>query len=119
MRGMATTVAIIGTVLWGSGLPMCVSLLARAAEPCAMHQHDQNGHTAHSVQVVAGDADACHSGDGTTGCATDGTCPTGGTAAPAARAGLSAPRLAPNKTPLSDPTYLSFLSPPLSPPPQV
>lgn len=112
-------ITILAATLTGSGLPMCVSLLARAAEPCVMHEHDQNAHTADAVRVAAGHADdACHSGDGNLGCATGGTCPTGGTAAPAAHARLSAPRVALDKTPMIYQAYPSFLSPPLSPPPQ-
>lgn len=117
---MVAAITVVATVLSGSGLPMCVSLLARAAEPCATHQHEQAGHAAHGAPVAASHADdACHSGDGNMGCATDGACPTGGTAAPVAHVGLSTPRAALDTTPVIDQTYPSFLSPPLSPPPQV
>lgn len=120
MNRTTTILAILATVLSGSGLPMCVSLLARAVEPCAMHQHEQAGHAAHGAQVAASHADdSCHPGDGNTGCATGGACPTGGTAAPVAHAGLSTPRAALDSTPVLDQPYPSFLSPPLSPPPQV
>jgi hypothetical protein len=122
---MARAVALILAVTVaasGSGLPMCVSLLARAAEPCAMHQHQRGGHDAHGAQVTpAHDMDdACHSGDGDIGCATGGSCPTGGTAGPlVAEAVLATFGPAPAVTPAIEQAYLSFLSPPLSPPPQV
>jgi len=113
--------AILAVATSGSGLPMCLSLLARAAEPCAMHQHEPGGHHPHGARVAPahGMDDACHTGDGDIGCATGGSCPTGGTAAPFAAAAV---------LPTSDPTrlviptiqraHLSFLSPPLPPPPQ-
>lgn len=116
----AAAITVVAAVLSGSGLPMCMSLLARAAEPCAMHQHELAGHAAHGARVAASHAgDACHAGDGNTGCATGGACPTGGTAAPVAHAGLGTPRVALGTTPVIDQTYPSFLAPPLSPPPQV
>jgi len=116
--GTALTVA-----LSGSGLPMCASLLAQAAEPCAMHEH-ASGHAGHgplAPQVVAGHAadDACHGRDGDLGCATGGTCPAGGVAAPFAAAPLvTTGGLAPDVPPSPDATYHSFLSPPAPPPPQ-
>jgi hypothetical protein len=100
---------------------MCVSLLARAAEPCAMHQHQRGGHDAHGAQVApAHDMDgACHSGAGVIGCATGGSCPTGGNAAPLAAAAIL-PTSGPTRlvTPAIEEAHVSFLSPPLPPPPQ-
>jgi hypothetical protein len=107
----------------GSGLPMCVSLLATAA-PCTMHQHERGSHDAHGAQLVPGgghDMDgACHSGDGDIGCATGGTCPTGATAAPlAVRPVLSASGLGADAASTIDPAPHSFSSAPPPRPPRV
>ena len=120
---MARIVALILAVVVaasGSGLPMCVTLLARAAEPCPMHEHSQGGGTHHAVQVVAGHpiGDPCHS-DADLGCATGGNCPTGGTAAQlGAQPPLSSNRLARAEASVIDGALHSFLSPPAPPPPQ-
>jgi len=118
VKRSAALAAALAVVLSGSGLPMCVSLLARAAEPCPMHQHQRGGPGA---EIVAGhDMDGgCHSDAGDVGCATGGTCPTGGAAAPvAAEAVLATSRPTRAVTPELDQAHLSFVSPPLPPPPQ-
>jgi hypothetical protein len=124
-RAVALTLALT-VAASGSGLPMCASLLAQVAEPCAMHEH-ASGHAGHGPlapnppQVVAGHAadDACHGRDGDLGCAAGGTCPAGGVAAPFATAPVvTRGGLAPDVTPAPDATYDSFLSPPAPPPPQ-
>src|SRR5947208_7617879 len=67
----------------GSGLPMCVSLLAQAAAPCDMHSGHKGAatheHAAHLVALVAqSSGQACHQDDATgLGCAAGSTCPTG------------------------------------------
>lgn len=112
--------AILATAFSGSGLPMCISLVAHAAQPCAMREHASE-HAGHGPQVVAGHAqdDACHGQDGDLGCATGGSCPTGGTPAPlAAEAVLATSGPVYVVTPAVAGTHLSFLSPPLPPPPQ-
>jgi hypothetical protein len=96
---------------------MCVSLLARAAQPCAMHQHERGG----AAQVMAGHeaGDTCH-GEADLGCASGGTCPTSGTAAPlAAQPALLATALGRDATFTLDPTPHSFSAAPGTPPPQV
>src|SRR6266540_5272265 len=71
----------------GSGLPMCISLLAQAAAPCDMHS-SHNGaamhqHAAqHGALVTQASGQACHQ-DAGLGCAAGTTCPTGGPATPA------------------------------------
>src|SRR5437763_9917041 len=66
----------------GSGLPMCVSLLAQAAAPCDMHS-DHSGapthtHAAHLGALVAQPSgQACHQDASGLGCAAGSTCPTG------------------------------------------
>ncbi len=108
--------AILTVAASGSGLPMCVSLLARASAPCAMHEHQRGG----GAQLVVGHAmsNACHD-DADVGCASGGTCPTSGTAAPlAARPALSAPVLVHGAALPIDRTPHSFFSAPLPPPPQ-
>jgi hypothetical protein len=109
--------AILTVAASGSGIPMCVSLLARAAEPCAMHQHKSG----HGAAVIAGHdvGDACHN-DAEPGCVSGGTCPAGGSAASlAAQPVLSAPAFAADAAFTIDPTPHSFFSAPLPPPPQV
>jgi len=109
--------AILTVAASGSGLPMCVSLLARAAEPCPMHQH---GDGSQATQIVAEHTmgDACHS-DGDVGCATGGSCPTGGNAtAIASEPVLATSGATVGVTPLIERAHLTFLSPPLPPPPQ-
>lgn len=105
----------------GSGLPMCANLLARAVEACTMHQHERGSHDGHGGQVVPGHGmdDACHSGDGDVGCATGGSCSTGGAAAPrTAEAMLATSTPVHAVTPTIEAAHLSFLSAPPPPPPQ-
>ena len=119
-RRSLAALTILTVAASGSGLPMCVSLLARAAQPCAMHQHERGGHV-HGAQVAPGhDMDgACHSGDSAFGCATGGSCPTGGTAAPlVAEAVPSTSGPTHTATPPMARAHHSFLSPPAPPPPQ-
>ena len=85
VRTIAAAVALVAAVQ-GSGVPMCASLLAEAATPCAMHstsvEHAHDPATAILVAVPAGHG-TCHVDAGALGCAAGGACPTGGIAAPA------------------------------------
>src|SRR5881296_3351611 len=72
----------------GSGLPMCVSLLAQAAAPCDMHSgHNaaaMHEHAAHLTALVASASGrACHQDAGGLGCSAGSRCPTGSAATPA------------------------------------
>jgi hypothetical protein len=114
----------LAVVTAGSGLPMCVSLLAQAAAPCDMHS-GHNGaatheHAAHLAALVAqSSGQMCHQDAAGLGCAAGSTCPTGSPATAvwanvalglraASRPGVLGP----------DTTFVSYLAPPLSPPPQ-
>ena len=108
----------------GSGLPMCVSLLAQAAAPCDMHS-GHNGaatheHAAHLAAVVAqSSGQMCHQDAAGLGCAAGSTCPTGGPATLAwakVSVGLRAASLTGVLGP--DSAFASYFAPPLSPPPQ-
>lgn len=101
---------------------MCVSLLAEAAAPCAMHM--PSTHQMHDVGVatlVAAPAGhgACHVDAASLGCAAGGSCPTGGTAAPSWINVPIVPRAA-SRMVASGPSSapISYLAPPLAPPPQ-
>ena len=108
----------------GSGLPMCVSLLAQAVAPCAMHSghngvatHEHAAHVATLVPQPSGQA--CHQDAAGRGCAAGSTCPSGGTSAPA-WAKVSVALRAASLTGVLGPdtTFVSYLAPPPSPPPQ-
>src|SRR5947208_12422678 len=69
----------------GSGLPMCISLLAQTAAPCDMHSGHSGAamheHAAHVAALVAQPSgQACHQDPAGLGCATGSTCPSGGPA---------------------------------------
>ncbi len=107
----------------GSGLPMCMSLLAQAAAPCDMHSGRgaaTHKHAAHLAALVAQpSAQACHQDATELGCAMGSTCPSGGPATPAwakvsvgLRAASRAGVLGPSTT------FVSYRAPPLTPPPQ-
>jgi hypothetical protein len=115
-------VAVLAVASQGSGMPMCVSLLAEAAAPCAMHM--PSTHQMHDVGVatlVAAPAGhgACHVDAASLGCAAGGSCPTGGTAAPSWINVPIVPRAA-SRMVASGPSSapISYLAPPLAPPPQ-
>lgn len=102
---------------------MCLALVLRLAEPCAMHErHDAShaGHAAYGAQLVAAGADeTCHPADGATGCTSGGACPAGNVAA----AAVLAPEFSVPDVP--EPAHsarltapVSFFAPPLPPPPQ-
>jgi len=72
--GAALAVASVG-----SGAPMCANLFAQALAPCAMHGHGDHAAGAAGARLTAQPASpSCHPGDLGAGCATAGTCPSGG-----------------------------------------
>src|SRR5213593_325393 len=108
----------------GSGLPMCVGLLAQAAAPCDMHSahngaatHERAAHLAALVAQPSGQA--CHQDVTGIGCAAGSTCPTGSPATAVwakVSVGLRAASLTGVLGPAS--TFASYIASPLSPPPQ-
>ena len=121
VRTLAAAVALAAAAQ-GGGVPMCVSLLAEAAAPCAMHMPGTHGtKDAGVATLVAAPAGhgACHVDAASLGCAAGGTCPTGGTAAPAWLNIPIAPRVASRTVaPGQNSALISYLAPPLAPPPQ-
>jgi hypothetical protein len=108
----------------GSGLPMCISPLAQAVAPCDMHS-GHNGaatpeHRAHRAALVAqGSGQACHQDAAGLGCAAGSTCSSGGPATLAWAKVWVALRAASLTGVLGpDSAFVSYLAPPLSPPPQ-
>jgi hypothetical protein len=104
----------------GSGAPMCANLFAQALEPCAMHIHGDHAVGVAGARLTAQPASpSCHPGDFGGGCASAGTCPSGGPLAASlistevVLAGPSADRG--EATPAS---LHCFVAPPPSPPPQ-
>ncbi len=103
---------------------MCLTLLAQSLAPCAMQARAAGAKAHHpaaqGAAVVSHPASAsCHTDEGGPGCAAGGGCPAGGTAAPMGAAPIMAPApasLAAGWAPAS--SLLSFLAPPLAPPPQ-
>src|SRR5438128_1987642 len=123
LRTVAAAAALVVAAA-GSGVPMCVSLLAQAVAPCAMHSghigaaaHD---HAAHVVAVAAqASGPACHQDAAGLGCAAGSACPTAGPAAPAWANVLVGVRAASHTGALGPAANIvSYLAPPLSPPPQ-
>ena len=123
LRTVAAAAALVVAAA-GSGVPMCVSLLAQAVAPCEMHSghigaaaHD---HAAHVVAVAApASGQSCHQDVAGLGCAEGSACPTAGPAAlaPATVAiGVRGAFRTGVLGPVAD--LLSYLAPPLSPPPQ-
>ena len=123
LRGIALAAAL-SVATAGSGLPMCISLLAQAAAPCDMHS-GQNGagtheHATHLAALVAQPSgQACHQDAAGLGCAAGSMCPSGGPAT-VVWAKVSVGLRAASRTGVSGPAsaLLSYLAPPLSPPPQ-
>ncbi len=103
---------------------MCLSLLAQAAAPCDMHS-GHNGaatheHTAQFAALVAqAPGQPCHPDAAGLGCAAGSACPTAGPAAPAWARVPVAPQASSRMGVLGPASALvSYLAPPLSPPPQ-
>jgi len=123
LRALCLAVALSVTTA-GSGLPMCVSLLAQAASPCDMHSGHSGAttheHAAHLAALVAqGSGQACHQDAAGLGCATGSTCPSGGAATLAwAKVSVGLPAASRTGVLGPDTTLISYFAPPLSPPPQ-
>lgn len=122
LRSLAALAALAVAAV-GGGVPMCVSLIARATTPCAMHS-EHAGSPAHhvaatSVNAAPSDDGSCHGDVQSMGCAAGGACPSGGTGAlfyGAQAFGVAAPD---RKAVFAvATTHLSFVAPPLPPPPQ-
>jgi len=118
---LAVMLSVVGT---GTGLPMCVSLLAQAGTPCEMHpaHHGSRAHqhAAPSAALVAQTPDqACHQDATGLGCAAGTACPTAGPATPTwakvAIALRTASRFGAGERHAA---LTSYLAPPLAPPPQ-
>src|SRR5436309_11766521 len=116
--------AALSVATAGSGLPMCVSLLAQAAAPCDMHS-GHNGAPTHknaadlAALIAQPSGQACHQDATGLGCAAGSTCPTGSPAM-GVRAKMSVGLRAASRTGVLGPdtTFVSYFAPPLSPPPQ-
>ena len=116
--------AALSVATAGSGLPMCVSSLAQAAASCDMHS-GHNGsptheHAAYLAALVAQrSGQACHQDATGLGCAAASTCPTGSPAT-GVWAKVSVGVRAASRTGAPGPSTIlvSYLAPPLSPPPQ-
>lgn len=117
--------ALVAVVSSGTGLPMCVRVLAQAVQPCVMHTHQDGaggGHKNHHQSLgslAASDGQACHPGDHGVGCSAAGSCPSAG-AGMAAQTTSALATLRPLRVALQPPAaaFASFCAPPLSPPPQ-
>ncbi len=123
LRAIALVTAVSLTATSG-GLPMCLSALAQAVAHCAMHGdgHHQGGHAVASLspQLVAPDGpQSCHvEGDGL-GCSGASVCPAAGPAVPAgADLPVAVRSVSRAAAPGSTASLLSYLAPPLAPPPQ-
>ena len=124
LRAIALVTALSLTATSG-GLPMCLSALAQAVAHCAMHgdRHQRGGHAVASLslQLVAPDGpQSCHADADGLGCSGASVCPAAG---PAMTAGADLPvavrNLSRAAAPASTASLLSYLAPPLAPPPQV
>jgi len=121
VRAFASAAAL-AVAAEGGGVPMCASLLAEAAVPCAMHSagvHRANHPGVASVVAASMGQGGCHVDAASPGCAAGGTCPTGGTAALGWINIPIAPRAA-SRAVAAGPSsaLISYLAPPLAPPPQ-
>lgn len=123
LRAICLAVAL-SVATAGSGLPMCVSLLAEAAAPCDRHS-GYNGaatheHAAHLAALVAQPSgQACHQDAAGLGCAAGTQCPTGSPATPAwANVPIALRAACCTEVLGSESALVSYFAPPLSPPPQ-
>ena len=120
----AAAAAALAVAAAGGGLPMCISLLAHAGAPCAMHSARNDaamlGQAPQLTAVVAqAPVHACHPDAAGLGCVAGSACATAGPAAPAGAKVLVAVR-GPSWVGVPGPAsaLASYLAPPLSPPPQ-
>lgn len=121
LRAVAAAAALTVATA-GGGLPMCASLLAQTAAPCAMHTEHlgsaANTSSGPALSAPSGHA-TCHADASSAGCAAGGVCPAGGTAAPIADAaplGLGGLALRTGLQAIA--AHRSFVAPPFPPPPQ-
>lgn len=122
--GLRSLVAVAAlAVAAAGGVPMCVNLIAQAMVPCTMHT-EHAGSPAHRFGAVtvtpAPSSDAgCHGDAQSSGCATGGTCPSGGSAAPVPGAQVLGDAVPDHKMVFAAAAaHPSFVAPPLPPPPQ-
>ena len=123
LRAIALVTAVSLTATSG-GLPMCLSALAQAVAHCAMHHevHHPGDHRAGSpsLRLVSPDTgQPCHPDADGLGCSGASVCPAAG---PAMAAGADVPMAVRSVSraaaPASTASLLSYLAPPLAPPPQ-
>ena len=122
LRAIALVTAVSLTATSG-GLPMCLSALTQAVAHCAMHGegHHQDGHAVSlSLQLVAANgSQSCHPDADGLGCSGASVCPAVGPAVPAGPDLLMAVRsVSRAAAPAFAAFLLSYLAPPLAPPPQ-
>jgi len=123
LRAIALVTAVSLTTTSG-GLPMCLSAVAQAVAHCAMHHdgHRLGGHVvaSPSLQLVAANgSQSCHPDADGLGCSGASVCPAVGPAVPA---GADLPMAVRSVSRAAAPAFaaflLSYLAPPLAPPPQ-
>jgi len=118
---LVTAVSLMTT---SGGLPMCLSALAQAVAHCSMHgdghHHDGHAVASLSLQLVAPDgSQSCHPDADGLGCSGASVCPAVGPAVPAGPDLLMAVRsVSRAAAPAFAAFLLSYLAPPLAPPPQ-
>src|SRR5439155_11288535 len=123
LRAIALVTAVSLTATSGA-LPMCLSALAQAVAQCAMHHeaHHPGDHTpaSSSPQLVSPHTgQPCHPDAGRTGCAAGSACPAAGPAmVAAAEIPVAVRNVSRVAAPASPASLLSYLAPPLAPPPQ-
>ena len=123
LRAIALVTAVSLTATSG-GLPMCLSALAQAVAHCAMHGdgHHQGGRVVASLSlqlVAANGSQSCHPDADGLGCSGASVCPAVGPAVPAgADLPMAVRSVSRAAAPPSTASFLSYLAPPLAPPPQ-
>src|SRR5439155_26759084 len=122
LRAIALVTAVSLKATSG-GLPMCLSALTQAVAHCAMHGegHHQDGHAVSlSLQLVAANgSQSCHPDADGLGCSGARVCPAVGPAVPAgADLPMAVRSVSRAAAPASAASLLSYLAPPLAPPPQ-
>jgi hypothetical protein len=123
LRGISLALSL-SVATAGSGLPMCLTLLAQAAAPCDMHSGHSGAsthqHAAHLAALMAQPSgQGCHQDAAGLGCAAGTSCPTGGLATPAwAKVSVGVRSASRTEVQGSNSAFVSYLAPPLSPPPQ-
>ena len=123
LRGMAVAVTLAVTTTGGAA-PMCFDLLMQTIAPCGMHagRHgtSESATAPQLAQVVPHASElACHTDRSGLGCTTGHACPTAGPAASVMAQPPTDLRDV-SRLPVVGPSlsFISYLAPPLSPPPQ-